>query len=114
MQLSLKPLLSNFFPTHGPFFSLGAFPHQIYTFALRLLFLGSGLFGCFQGLAGSLRLPKCDSPARVSFFVGGNITGIDHCSRFLASGHSILGLCLVSIYFITRFLDYCLSLDRLD
>ena len=113
MQLSLKPLLSNFFP-HGPFFSLGASPHHIYTFALRLLFLGSGLFGCFQGLAGSEVTQVRVSSQGELLCWGGNITGIDHCSRFLASGHSILGLCLVSIYFITRFLDYCLSLDRLD
>ena len=114
MQLSLKPLLSSFFPTRTFFFSLGASPHKIYTFALRLLFLGSGLFGCFQGLAGSEVTQVRVSSQGELLCWRGNITGIDHCSRFLASGHSILGLCLVSIYFITRFLDYCLSLDRLD
>ena len=79
------------------FFSLGAFPHQIYTFALRLLFLGSGLFGCLQGLAGSLRLPKCDSPARVSFFVGEEISQVSITApAFLQA----VTLFLVSVWFL--------------
>jgi len=52
VQLSLKPLLSSgLFPT-GPFISFRRLSPQIYTFALRLLFLGSVL-GCLVLSKGS-------------------------------------------------------------
>ena len=92
---------------------------QIYTFAMRLLFLGSGCLVLSKGSKGcGYQSGREFHSGKASLFfrwVGGNITGIDHGRRFLSFQGRLFSWrnCLVSKY-LTRLFDYCLSLAVLD
>ena len=94
--------------SHRTFFILLRHSPQIYTFALRLLFLGSGCLVLSKGSKG------CGYQSGREFHSGKASLFFRKYHRYRSRAPlSFLGFCLVSKY-LTRSLDYCLSLAVLD
>ena len=102
VQLSLKPLLSSaLFPT-GPF-SFRRHSHQIYTFALRVLFLGLWVVWFFPKVPKAVvtdRSPKWPRvPPRKGFFVLQLVEEISQVSITDAAFFPGATLFLASVWF---------------